>query len=289
VKAPAQNSLCLCETQSLWGCRDITRKKVSVIGAGAMGGALVAGFIRTGLVAPADVMVSDRNRQVLSELGGQLGVATTEDNRKAARSGEIVICAVKPKQVKDILEEIAPLMTPERLLISVAAGITTAFLEANLPPGIPVIRAMPNLPALVGAGMTALALGACAGDRDREDAEFCFNAVGRTVTLPEANIDAATGVSGSSPAFLAIILEALADSGVLLGLPRTVALELASQAMLGTARLIQDTGLHPAILKDRVSSPAGTTIAGLQVLEQNGVRGIMIDAVVAAARRAAEL
>jgi len=260
-----------------------------VIGAGAMGGAIVTGFVRTGLVAPADVMVSDRNRQVLSALGGQLGVATTEDNRQAAGSAEMVICAVKPKQVKDILEEIASLMTPERLLISVAAGITIAFLEANLPPGVPVIRAMPNLPVIVGAGMTALALGTYASDRDREDAESCFNAVGRAVTLPEANIDAATGVSGSSPAFLAVILEALADSGVLLGLPRQVALELASQAMLGTAKLVQDTGLHPAILKDRVSSPGGTTITGLQVLEENGVRGILIGAVEAAAKRAAEL
>jgi pyrroline-5-carboxylate reductase len=250
---------------------------------------MAAGFVSTGLVAPKDVMISDRNRQVLSELGGQLGVMTTEDNRQAAEVAEIVICAVKPKQVKDVLEEIAPVMTPERLLISVAAGISTAFLEASLPPGIPVIRAMPNLPVLVGAGMTALVLGACAGDQDREDAQLLFNAVGRTVTLPEANIDAATGVSGSSPAFLAIILEALADSGVLLGLPRPVALELASQAMLGTAKLIQDTGLHPAVLKDRVSSPAGTTIAGVQVLEENGIRGIMIGAVEAAAKRAAEL
>jgi pyrroline-5-carboxylate reductase len=260
-----------------------------VIGAGAMGGAMVTGFVRTGLVAAADIMISDRNQQTLSALGEQLGVATTEDNRQAAGAAEIIICAVKPKQVKEVLEEIASLMTPEHLLISVAAGISTAFLEANLPPGVPVIRAMPNLPVLVGAGMTALALGACASDRDREDAESCFQAVGRAVTLPEANIDAATGVSGSSPAFLAVILEALADSGVLLGLSRQVALELASQAMLGTARLIQDSGLHPAVLKDRVSSPAGTTIAGLQVLEENGVRGILIDAVEAAAKRAAEL
>ena len=260
-----------------------------MIGAGTMGGALVTGFVRTGLVAPGDIMISDRNRQALSALGGQLGVATTEDNRHAAGVAEIVICAVKPKQVKDVLEEIAPLMTPERLLISVAAGITIAFLEANLPPGVPVIRAMPNLPVLVGEGMTALALGTGAGDRDRDDAEQLFNAVGRAVTLPEANIDAATGVSGSSPAFLAVILEALADGGVLLGLPRQVALELASQAMLGTAKLVQDAGLHPAILKDRVSSPGGTTIAGLQVLEENGVRGILIGAVEAAAKRAAEL
>ncbi len=259
-----------------------------MIGAGTMGGALVTGFVRTGLLVPGDIVISDCNWQALSALGSQLGVATTEDNRHAADVSEIVICAVKPKQVMEVLEEIAPLMTPRRLLISVAAGISIAFLEANLPPGIPVIRAMPNLPVLVGEGMTALALGTGAGDRDREDAEELFNAVGKAMTLPETNIDAATGVSGSGPAFLAVILEAMTDGGVLLGLPRQVALDLASQAMLGTARLVQVAGLHPAILKDRVSSPGGTTIAGLQVLEENAARGIMIGAVEAAAKRAAE-
>ena len=260
-----------------------------MIGAGSIGGALVTGVVRTGLVAPGDVMISDCNRQALSVLGGQLGVATTEDNRHAAGVAEIVICAVKPKQVKDILNEIAPLMTPGRLLISVAAGIPIAFLESNLPPGVPVIRAMPNLPVLVGEGMTALALGTGAGPRDRDDAEQLFNAVGRTVTLPETNIDAATGVSGSGPAFLAIILEAMTDGGVLMGLPRQVALDLASQTMLGTAKLVQAADLHPAMLKDRVSSPGGTAIAGLQVMEKNGARAIMIGVVEAAAKRAAEL
>jgi pyrroline-5-carboxylate reductase len=234
-------------------------------------------------------MISDCNRKVLSALGGQLGVAIAEDNRQAAGAGEIVICAVKPKQVKGVLGEIAPLMTRAHLLISVAAGVTIASLEANLPLGVPVIRAVPNLPALVCEGVTALSLGTCCSDEDRDDAEQCFSAVGRVMTLPETNLNAATGVSGSSPAFLAIILEALADGGVLMGLPWQVALELASQAMLGTAKLVQATGMHPGVLKDRVSSPAGTTIAGLQVLEENGIRGMLIDAVELAVKRAAEL
>jgi pyrroline-5-carboxylate reductase len=148
---------------------------------------------------------------------------------------------------------------------------------------------MPNLPVLVGEGMTALALGTGAGPRDRDDAEQLFNAVGRTVTLPETSIDAATGLSGSGPAFLAIILEALTDGGVLMGLPRQVALDLASQTMLGTAKLVQAANLHPAMLKDRVSSPGGTAIAGLQVMEKSGARAIMIGVVEAAAKRAAEL
>ena len=267
----------------------LSRTKISVIGAGTMGGALVTGFVRTGLIAPGDIMICDPNRQVLSALSDDLGVATTADNGQAASAAAIVICAVKPKLVRSVLDEIAPFMTAASLLISVAAGISIASLEAGLPSGVPVIRAMPNLAALVGAGMTALALGTHAGDRDRNDAEQCFNAVGRSITLPEINIDAVTGVSGSSPAFLAVILEAIADGGVLMGLPRQVALELASQAMLGTARLVQDAGLHPSVSKDRVSSPGGTTIAGLQVLEENGVRGSLIGAVEAAARRAAEL
>lgn len=252
-----------------------------------MGGALVRGFVRTGLVAPGDILISDRSPEALNALG-RLGVGIADNNRQAA-GAEIVLCAVKPKQVKDVLEEIAPLMTPEKLFISVAAGVSTAFLEAGLPPGIPVIRAMPNLPVLVGEGMTALAPGRYAVERDRDDAEQLFNAVGRAITIPEAGIDAVTGLSGSGPAFLAVILEALADGGVLMGLTRQVALESAIQAMLGTARLAQATGQHPAALKDQVSSPGGATIAGLQVLEDNGIRGILIDAVQAAARRAAEL
>lgn len=268
---------------------NITRKKVSLIGAGSMGGALITGFVKGGLVAPEDVLISDPNREVLSGLAGQFQVKIAGDNKQAASAAEIVICAVKPKLVREILQEIAPLMTTDQLLISVAAGVSTAFLEANLPPGMPVIRAMPNIPALVGEGMTALALGRYAGSRDREDAEQLFNAVGKAVTLPETNIDAVTGLSGSGPAFLAIIIEALADGGVMMGLPRQAALELAVQTMLGTARVVQATGEHPAMLKDRVSSPGGATITGLHVLEEGGIRGLLISAVMASAEKAAAL
>jgi pyrroline-5-carboxylate reductase len=254
-----------------------------------MGGALATGFVRAGLVAPGDLLISDTDRDALTALAGQLGAAVAEDNRQAADAAEIVICAVKPNQVRDVLAEIAPLMTADRLLISVAAGLSTAFLEGSLPPGAPVIRAMPNIPAVVGEGMTALVLGRHATPQDREDTERLFGAVGRVVTLAEAQINAVTALSGSGPAFLAIFLEALADGGVLMGLPRPLAMELAAQTMLGTARLAQATGQHPGVLKDRVTSPGGTTIAGLQVLEKGGVRGILIDAVAAAARRAAEL
>ncbi len=254
-----------------------------------MGGAIATGFVRGGLVAPSDLVISDNNRDAQSDLAGQLGAVVAENNLQAAGAAEIVICAVKPNQVKDVLMEISPVMTPGRLLISVAAGVSTSFLEAILPPGVPVIRAMPNIPALVGEGMTALVLGRHVSPEDRGDAELLFSAVGRVVTLAEANINAVTGLSGSGPAFMAIFLEALADGGVLMGLPRPLALELAAQTMLGTARLAQATGQHPAALKDRVASPGGTTIAGLQVLEDGGVRGLLISAVEAAARRAAEL
>ncbi|MGD0154268.1 MAG: pyrroline-5-carboxylate reductase [Thermacetogeniaceae bacterium] len=249
----------------------------------------MTGFVRNGLVAPDDVLLSDPHREAVAALATRLQVRIAGDNRQAAGEAEIVIVAVKPNQVKRVLEEIASLMTPDRLLISVAAGVSTIFLEANLPSGAPVIRAMPNIPALVGEGMTGLSLGKHASPRDRDDAEQLFKAVGRVVTVPEANIDAVTGLSGSGPAFLAIILEALADGGVLMGLTRQVALELAVQTMLGTARVIQASGEHPAALKDRVSSPGGTTMAGLHVLEEGGLRGLLISAVAASAEKAAAL
>ncbi len=249
----------------------------------------MAGFLQAGLVNPEDIFVSDIRRECLEVLAERFQVAVTEDNREVARAGEVVICAVKPAQVKSVLTEIAPYLTPGHLFISVAAGITISFVEANLPPGIPVLRAMPNVPALIGEGITALALGKHAGAREREEGEALFGAVGRVVVLPEENMDAVTGLSGSGPAYIAIILEALADGGVKAGLPRQVAFELALQTMIGTARMIQCTGDHPGLLKDRVASPGGSTIYGLHVLEAGGLRGLLVGAVEAASQRARAL
>jgi len=265
------------------------RKKIGVIGAGAMGSALVAGFISTGLVAPQDVIVSDLEQAQLDALVKRFPVKVAQDNREVVKSAGVVICAVKPAVVKTVLEEINPLVTTDHLLISVAAGIQLAYLEAHLPEGTPVIRAMPNVPALIGEGMTAIALGRFAGKAERELAEKLFSSVGRVVTLPEGNMNAVTGLSGCGPAYVAVIVEALADGGVKMGLPRRTAVDLAVQTVLGTARMLQSGGSHPGQLKDMVSSPGGSTINGLHVLEKGGLRGLLISAVEAATIRSGEL
>lgn len=254
-----------------------------------MGSALVTGFLETGLVQPGDLFVSDPDGEALAALGQKHPINTATDNKRAVRFADVVILAVKPAVVKPVLEEIAPLITTEHLIVSVAAGVSLSVLEESVPAGVPVVRVMPNVPALIGEGMAAIALGKNAGASERKAVETLFAAVGKVVTLPEKDLDAATGLSGCGPAFVAIILEALADGGVKMGLPRQLALELAAQTMIGTARMIQVTGEHPGVLKDRVCSPGGSTICGVHVLEQGGLRGILISAVEAAARRSGEL
>lgn len=254
-----------------------------------MGSALAEGFLKAGLVLPGDLFVSDPNEGALAALVQNFSIIASNDNIETARSANIVILAVKPVLVTVVLKEIAPCLTRGHLIVSVAAGVNLAVLEGNIPAGVPVIRVMPNVPALVGEGMTAISLGKNAGERERCEVEKLFSAVGKVVTLPEKDLDAATGVSGCGPAYVAIILEALADGGVKMGLPRTLAMEMATQTLIGTARMIQVTGEHPGALKDRVCSPGGSTISGVHVLEQSGLRGILISAVEAAARRSGGL
>ncbi len=249
----------------------------------------MAGFINTGLVAPRDVIVSDLEQAQLDALAKRFPVKATRDNRDVVKTAGVVVCAVKPAAVRTVLEEINPLVTSDNLLISVAAGIQLAYLETHLPEGTPVIRAMPNLPALIGEGVTALALGRFAGEAERQLAEELFSAVGRVVTLPEGNMNAVTGLSGCGPAYIAVIVEALADGGVKMGLPRRIAVDLAVQTVLGTARMLQSGGSHPGQLKDMVSSPGGSTITGLHVLEKGGLRGLLMSAVEAAAIKSGEL
>lgn len=267
----------------------INKKTIGVIGAGAMGSALIAGFLKAGLVQPGDVTVSDPQEDTLEVLKKDFAVNVSTANQDAVLHSGVVILAVKPSLVAGVLKEIAHLITPQQLVISVAAGVQIVSLERDLPMGIPVIRVMPNVPALISEGMTALALGSSAADVHREAAEELFSAVGRVITLKERDLDAVTGVSGCGPAYMAVILEALADGGVKMGLSRQVALELAVQTMIGTARMIQLTGEHPAVLKDRVCSPGGSTISGVHVLENGGLRGLLISAVEAAAKRSGEL
>jgi pyrroline-5-carboxylate reductase len=206
-----------------------------------------------------------------------------------AGEADVVILAVKPDVVVPVLQGIGSLLRPEQTVISIAAGVPLVRLERNIPRPVPVVRVMPNTPCLVGAGASAYALGSNAGPRDAARAEAVFSSVGRVVAVKEALLDTVTGLSGSGPAYIYLVIEALADGGVRMGLPRDVALVLAAQTVLGAARMVLETGEHPAQLKDRVTTPAGTTAAGLFVLEERSVRAALAEAVRAAAARSREL
>lgn len=258
------------------------------LGAGRMATALAGGVIRSGAWVAGRVLAADLMAEALDKFcrttgGGRVGSAS----ELAERCGVIVL-AVKPSQVEEALAPIAGAKGP-RLVVSLAAGVPLARLESLVPATFRVIRVMPNTPALVGAGASAYSLGARATDADAALAERVLGSVGLAVRVPEGQLDAVTGLSGSGPAYLCLVIEALADGGVAAGLSRPLALRLAAQTVLGAGRLVVESGEHPARLKDDVASPAGTTVEGLKVLEAQGVRSAFIEAVVAAARRSREL
>ena len=266
-----------------------TRRKYGVFGGGNMGEALVKGLLSSGRAASEDVAVSEPLDERRSYLEETYKVKVLKENTALAPGAAVLILAVKPQVVVHVLEEIRTLVEPEQLVVSIAAGVTTGAIESTLRAGVPVVRAMPNTPALVLAGATAVAGGRHASAAHLEAARALFESVGRVVEVEEKDMDAVTGLSGSGPAYFFVMLEALADAGVLLGLPRDKALMLASQTALGAARLVLESGLHPGRLKDMVTSPGGTTIAGLKVLEQGGIRGLLMAAVEAATQRSLEL
>lgn len=263
-------------------------KRIGFVGGGNMGEALLRGLVKTGLVPPDALFVADVRRERLEELGRLYGVHTLSDNALLVRRSDVVILCVKPQIVREVLEEIAP-ATPGKLLISLAAGVATGEIRRHLPPGTRLIRVMPNTPALVLEGVTAIARAAGLQAGDLETAEEIFRAVGQVVVLDEELMDAVTGLSGSGPAYIAVVVEALADGGVKVGLDRKTAMQLATQTVLGSARLLAETGIHPGQLKDMVSSPGGTTIAGIHTLEAGGLRRTLIDAVERATQRSREL
>lgn len=263
-------------------------KNIGLIGGGAMGEAILAGLVRKG-VEPETLLVSDISRERLECLKNKLGVKTTVDNKEVVRYSEVIILAVKPQNIMDALKTFASVLTPDKLLISIAAGISTSFLEEAVPLGCKVIRVMPNTPALINAGTTVLAGGKFVTQEDLAVAEEIFKAVGSVTILPEKMLNAVTGLSGSGPAYVYVLIEALADGGVLAGLPRDVALKLAAETVQGAARMVQETKLHPGHLKDMVTSPGGTAITGLLQMEKAGIRGIIMETVLAATRRSQEL
>jgi len=266
-----------------------TQMRLAVLGAGKMGGILIEAFVKRGLVAPKTIFATVQHAGRERKHASQLGVAPTSNNREAVKKANVILLCVKPQTVGHVVDEIKHELSEKKLLISIAASVPTDYIERRLSAKVPVIRAMPNTPSMVGEGITAIAKGKFASEKDVETAQKLFGAVGRTVVADEKNMDAITGLSASGPAFIYIILESLAEGGVKAGLSRELATLLAAQTALGAAKVALETGHHPALLKDTVTTPAGCTIDGILELEEGGLRVTLIKAVVKAAQRAKEL
>ena len=263
--------------------------RLGIVGAGKIGEAILSGALAKGLYVPGELALSVRSEGHRRDLERKYGVFATLDNGAVAADSPVILLAVKPKAIVEVLNLIGPGLKPGTLVISTAAGVSTEVIESRLPPSIGVVRAMPNLAVAVGEGMTALSRGRNVSDEGMKLAEGLFGAVGGVVTLDEEHMDAVTGLSGSGPAYIYIVIEALADGGVKMGLPRDVAIHLAAQTVLGAAKTVLVTGEHPAKLKDQVTTPAGVTIDGILELEEGGVRVALIKAVVKATERSRQL
>jgi len=264
-------------------------QRIGMLGAGNMAGALIRGLLASKSVTAEQIVASDVRAEHLKELEAKYGIKTFSDNRELAAASNLVVLAVKPQVIDRVLDQMADSFGPDTLLVSIAAGVPIRSLEARLPAHVRVVRAMPNTAAIALAGATGIAPGSRATQADIDVTQALFAAVGRSVVLDESLIDAVTGLSGSGPAYVMVIIEALADGGVKVGLHRDTALLLAAQTVYGSAKLLLETGEHPGRLKDMVTSPGGTAIAGLHTLEAGGIRRTLIDAVESAAKRAAEL
>jgi len=269
--------------------------RVAVLGAGKMGGILLQAFLHSGLFTKSQIVATVAHEERAEALGKQFGVTVTTDNLAAASEADVILLGVKPQQMTDVVGSIAPALKPGSavhpgtLLISFAASVKTSSIEQAAGPGVAVIRAMPNTPAKLGVGVTALCRGAHVTDEQLALAQRIFDTVGRTVIVDEKHMDAVTGLSGSGPAFLYIIIEALAEAGVNVGLPRDTATLLAAQTTFGAAKMVLETGAHPALLKDEVTTPAGCTVDGILELEEGGLRVTLIKAVKRATQRSREL
>lgn len=264
-------------------------KKIAFLGSGNMAEALVKGLLAAGTAAKDEIVCAEPRPERREELQARYGIAAIASNTAAVQQAEIIVLSVKPQVMDALLDEIASVVDPRKLVVSIAAGVPIAAIARKLGAGARIIRTMPNTPALVGSGATALARGTHATEADLVQAVALFEAVGTAVVVEEHLLDAVTGLSGSGPAFVFIAIEALADGGVKVGLPRHVAMALAAQTVVGAAKLVLDTGEHPGKLKDQVTSPGGTTIAGVHALESAGFRAALIAAVEAATKRSREL
>jgi len=266
-----------------------TNRRIAILGAGKIGESLLAGLLSSGWRKPADIVVSGRREERLKELKERHGVDGTLDNTSAVAGAGMIVIAVKPQDFDILLGEIGGLLNAEQTVLSVAAAIPTAQIEARLAPGVPVVRAMPNAPALVHEGIAGICAGAHADDEHLDVAEEVLTHLGAVVRVPENYMDAVTAVSGSGPAYFALLAEAMIEAGILLGLGRETSTQLVVQTMLGTAKQLRDEELHPVELREMVTSPGGTTIAAIRELEQAGVRAAFLNAIQAAMDRSREL
>jgi pyrroline-5-carboxylate reductase len=267
----------------------LTGKRFAFVGAGNMAEALIKGLLASRKVKPEDICASARHPERLERLQRGYGIRTADNNVACVDGAQVVVLAVKPQVMPDVLAGLAGKVPSDALVVSVAAGITSGSIETTLRAGTRILRAMPNTAAQVGQGATGLASGLHANAADLAAGKELFEAVGRVVVVEEVHLDAVTGLSGSGPAYIFLIIEALSDAGVKVGLSRDVAQTLAAQTLLGAAHMLLETGEHPGKLKDQVTSPGGTAIAGLHTLEAGGLRTTLMNAVEAATRRAKEL
>ena len=267
----------------------MARRRIAIIGGGRIGEALLTGLLSSGWRAQDEIVVTSRREERAAELADRHGVEATTDNRHAVRDAELVVIAVKPQDIDVLLTEIGPVLDPAQTVLSVAAAIPTARIERQVAAGVPVVRAMPNAPSTVHEGMAAVAAGAHAGDAQLALAEEALRHLGRVVRVDESALDAVTAVSGSGPAYFALLAEAMIEAGILLGLSREISTTLVVQTMLGTAKQLRDLGMHPVELRESVTSPGGTTIAAIRELEQAGVRAAFLNAIQAAMNRSKEL
>jgi pyrroline-5-carboxylate reductase len=267
----------------------LKRKKLAILGAGKIGETLMRGLLEAQAIDVGNVIVTAAHQQRLDLLRERFRVQGTLSNKEAAQAADIVVLSVKPQTVPLVISEIAEVITPTQLVISVAASVNTAVIERSFNGPIPVIRAMPNTPCQIKKGMTGIAAGRHVSEEHIELAKFIFNSVGRTIVADEKYMNAITGLSASGPAFIYIVIESLAEAGVKVGLPRDMATELAAQTVLGAGAMVIETAEHPAKLKDMVTTPAGCTIDGILELEEGGLRVTLIKAVVKATQRAKEL
>lgn len=265
----------------------MSSSQTAILGAGVMGETLLSGLVRAGRRVD-HLLVGEKRADRAAELADRYGVAVL-DNVEAARRAETIALVVKPQDMADLLAEIAPVLRPGHLLVSLAAGITTSFIESRVPAGVAVVRVMPNTPALVDEGMAGISPGSDVSDAQLAEAEGLLASVGRVVRIPERQQDAVTAISGSGPAYIFYVVESMIEAGVHLGLPRTTATELVIQTLVGSAKMLRETGTHPTVLREQVTSPAGTTAAALRELEVHKVRAAFLAAMESARDRSREL